>query len=274
MSLILFVAGDPIIQSLSPRMHMAALMKAGLGEEYQYTALKVGRAELRDLLNKVRNGQYHGGNVTHPLKEEVIPLLDDLQEEAQLLGAVNTIFWEGDKLVGTNTDWLGFQQGMEEEGVRLQGKHCLVLGAGGAAKAVGYALLRSGAQLTIYNRTQARAEHVAKQLREAGEAEVLGEITSLGSYDTLVNCTTIGMDGQSVPLSPTLLHRDLVVIDIIYNPPITPLLNNAQQVGCKIVNGLGMFINQGAEAFKRFTGQEPDRTVMRTAVREGMRETN
>jgi shikimate dehydrogenase len=218
-------------------------------------------------MSEVRR-EYRGVNVTIPHKESVIPHLDELSSEARAIGAVNTVVNDSGKLTGHNTDAPGFLCGLDEAGIPYTGKRVVLLGAGGAAKGIAYALKQEGAQVAVYNRTPERA----KELCEAFGLTFLswGLLEhAIKSCDLLVNTTSVGLqDPQNSPLPAGLLPRGGVVVDIVYNPPVTKLMQDAQKAGLKTLGGLPMLVWQGALAFEMWTNVKADIAVMYRAARE------
>lgn len=257
------VFGDPIEHSLSPELF--AFVFRELGVPYRYRALRVRSEEVPAFLEKVRVGELAGVNVTIPHKERVIPLLDVLDKQAERLGAVNTIALEEGKLKGYNTDVVGFSRSLQEAQVDLRGKRAVVLGAGGAARAVLFALVEMGvAHITVGNRTQERAERLMEDATKRtgfSRFEVVGlddpslsEVVRKASL--LVNATSRGMHPhtEACPLlDPNALHPGLVVMDLIYNPLETRLLREARGRGARTIDGLNMLIYQALEALAIWT---------------------
>ena len=218
-----------------------------------------------------------GVNVTVPLKERIIEFLDRLTERAERLGAVNTLFWEGDKLCGDSTDGPGFLAALPI--ALTPGMTAVVLGAGGSARAVVDALVQSGIRVFVANRTVERAEELVTRFGAAGalplEEAPLRE--ALRDASLLVNTTSIGMHPNHTerpPVPEDALHPDLFVTDLIYNPAQTRLLARAQQRGCGTQNGIEMLVQQGAISFTRWTGQEAPLKIMRTGVKQFLGKTD
>jgi shikimate dehydrogenase len=257
------IIGYPLSHTISPAMQTAALEAAGISATYR--VIETAPAFVRARLSEVRR-EFRGINVTIPHKEAVIPFLDELSSEAEAIGAVNTIVNQEGRLMGYNTDAPGFIQGLEEAGIEYKGRKVLVLGAGGAARAVAYGLKQAGAQVAVSNRTPERA----KELSEAiGVGTVTGALltAALKTCDLLINTTSVGLkDRQSSPLPEGVLPRHAAVVDIVYNPVETKLLRDAKQAGLKTLGGLPMLIWQGALAFELWTGIKPDLPVMYAAA--------
>lgn len=262
--------GWPVEHSISPAMHNAAF--AFLGMDWCYVPFAVRPEALEAAVRGVQALGLCGVNATVPHKQALLSLVDTLTEEAQAIGAVNTLLI-GERLVGHNTDATGFIRALTETGFAPHGAHALILGAGGAARAIGYALVKHGARLTIVNRTVERAQALAADLQAVQpqttiQAMPLEEATlqALASrVDLVVNATSVGMWPheeatpwpESVPFPPKAL-----LFDLIYNPPITRLMEQARTQGAYAVNGLMMLVHQGAEAFRLWTGVEPPIAVM------------
>ena len=263
----------PVKHSLSPLMQTAAFK--ALGIDAVYVPFEVDPENLGEAVNGLRALNVKGFNVTVPHKEGVIEYLDFLDEDAEFLGAVNTVKNEDGQLTGYNTDADGFLQSLIEEGIELEGKRITMFGAGGAARAVGYAVLKGGAKfLNVVNRSFSKGKVVGELLGKRGNVLVfpLKETTVatlLKDTDIVINTTSVGMKPGDPPLFDySLIPEGITVVDIIYNPAETPLLKAAKEKGCKIVNGLGMLIYQGAIAFKIWTGKEAPVEVMRRIVEE------
>lgn len=263
--------GFPLSHSLSPAMHNRALSVLGL--EGGYLALETSEAELAGRMAQVRR-QFLGVNVTVPHKENVIAFLDELSPEAQAIGAVNTVLNQQQRLTGFNTDAPGFLKGLEHAGVAVGGKRALVLGAGGAARAVVYALRQAGARAQVANRTRQRARELAGEFAVA-VVEFGGEEfqEAVNSAEILVNATSVGLEDKNAsPLPAGLLPEHAVVVDIVYNPPVTKLMEDAMRKGLAVVGGLPMLVWQGALAFEIWTGRKAPVEEMFSAAREALGE--
>ncbi len=261
------VIGFPIAHSLSPVTCQAAFDKLGLG--YRYAAFEVPLGKAAEALADMRARQMLGLSVTMPHKAAVVELVDELSDAAQALGAVNCVARRGDRLVGHNTDGAGFCDALEAEGVDLAGLRCAVLGAGGAGRAVIAELARREvAEVAVIARSIAKAESGAAL---AGKLGVVGSGDGLAQYDLIVNATPVGMagtpDAHSLPLNPELLHSKQRVVDLVYNPVMTPLL---AECVCRKVSysvGVGMLVYQAAHAVRIWTAQEPPIGAMTEAAR-------
>ena len=274
--LLLGVIGDPIIHSKSPAMHTAALKARGINGTY--LPLHVKGEALRDAILGVKALGFRGINVTVPHKVEVMKYLDIIDEGALHIGAVNTIVNQGGVLTGYNTDGIGYIRSLKEEAVPdLEGKTVLVIGAGGAARGIIYALLKEKpGQVIVANRTEDKARELASEWADLGRINGCG-LENLGDFlsktDILINTTSVGMYPQvtKTPIDIGLLPEGIVVSDLIYNPLRTELLHQAELKGCTIHNGLGMFIYQGAYAFEHWTEYPAPIEAMRAAVLDSMR---
>lgn len=265
------VIGDPIAHSMSPAMHNDLFQAYGIDAHYQ--PLHVTRESLRDAVIGLKAIGAAGFNITVPHKESVLPLLDKLDPLAEAIGAVNTVVNENGKLVGYNTDGSGYLKGLLTEMPTIKGKNILIIGAGGAARALYFTLAQAGVnRLDICNRTVHKGEalihdcpfHVPSAVIGKEEAE-----KNLADYQLLIQTTPIGMapNIESLPLSLHNLNTDSFISDIIYNPLETKILREAKNKGAKIQNGLDMFVFQGALAFEKWTGIFPNIERMKTIVR-------
>ena len=266
------IFGYPVKHSLSPLMQNAAFSKKAI--DAVYVPFEVPPENLKEAVEGVRALGVRGLNVTVPHKERIVEHLDYLSDEAELLGAVNTVKNENGELTGYNTDAEGFLRSLLEEGVELEGKRALMFGAGGAARAVGYALLKGGVKfLNIVNRNFSRGKEVGELLGKLGNVLVypLKESTVevlLRDVDLIVNTTSLGMKPDDPHLFDySKIPSGITVVDIIYNPPETPLLKAAREKGCKTVNGLGMLVHQGAVAFEIWTGEKAPVETMREVLK-------
>ncbi len=266
--------GDPVEGSLSPPMHNAAFRHLGLN--CLYVAFRVPSPLLREAVLGVRAMGMGGLNVTFPHKTAILPFLDELDPSAREVGAVNTVKNEGGRLIGFNTDGEGAVRFLREKLGSLKGKRAVMLGAGGAARAIAFSLLREGAELTLLNRTPSRAKRLASELGKKGAVRVswggLGKEElreALSSADLLLNATPVGMDRRDETLvTHDLMHPNLFVMDLVYHPPETRLMREARKAGARAENGLGMLLHQAALSFTIFTGRRAPLQVMRRALRE------
>lgn len=271
--------GWPVEHSLSPAMHNAAF--AALGLPWKYLLLPTPPSALKRAIQRLKGGRWAGANVTIPHKEAIISHLDRLSPEAGAIGAVNTIVARAGKCIGHNTDATGFMRALGDQGFEPGDKRALVLGAGGAARAVTYALLQAGAEVVICNRTLERAETLALSFTSLPVSSpltvrpltnsVLGE--EIGRCQLLVNATSVGMAPQS-QLSPwpeeVPIPAGIVVFDLVYAPLETRLLQQAKAAGAQTTDGLQMLIQQGVEAFRLWTGLSPPREVIYQAALAAM----
>ena len=256
------VAGWPIGHSLSPVMHNAAFVAAGINAVYLAFAVR----DIAGCMAGIRALGIRGLSVTIPHKSAVIPHLDDLDERAREIGAVNTVVNRDGRLIGYNTDAAGALKALEER-ISLAGRKCLILGAGGAARAIAFALRDKVAALTVANRSSDRGRALAQSL---GCSFISLDELKRVQADLLIQTTPVGMapGDRACPIPVQILKEGMTVMDIIYNPLETKLLAMARSRGCVTITGLSMFIHQGAEQFRLWTGGEPPIQAMTKAVRE------
>ncbi|MEX2559302.1 MAG: shikimate dehydrogenase [Pirellulales bacterium] len=265
--------GQPVAGN--PTQYMIEKAFAQHGLEWRYLTFEVAPEELGDAVRGMRAMGFRGGNITKPHKVAVVAFLDRLSEAAGLMGAVNCIVREGPELVGENTDGKGFLQSLRGV-VDPAGRRIVLLGAGGAARAIGVELgLAGAAAITVVNRTAERGQELVDLLNtktQTPAALVVWEHDYEVPADTeiLVNATSIGLNdpGARVPVRLDSTQDGLIVADVIASPPDTRFLAEAAARGAKTLDGMGMIVNQGAIAFKLWTGIEPDVAVMREAVEE------
>ena len=263
------IIGDPVEHSLSPVMHNAAFSALGINSIY----LPMKPTDLAEGLHGLRALGFQGASVTVPYKVAIIAMLDEIEPLAKRIGAVNTlVFQHSDSgfplCKGLNTDWIGSNQALTEA-FNPAGRPILIIGAGGAARAVGFGLLEAGAKVMLTNRTESKGQVLAAQL---GCRFVSGHDLHTVHADALINTTSVGMAPHSdgIPINPEYLTHFSVVMDIVYAPLETRLLREAAARGCRTIDGLKMLQYQGAAQFRIWTGMEPPTQVMRTALLEGL----
>lgn len=254
------VIGDPIAHSLSPFMHDRWFAEAGI--DASYIPIHLEPMDLEKGFHAMKQLGVSGLNVTLPHKQSIIPLLDGIDDTALKMNAVNTVVIKGGKTHGYNTDGDGFVQSLLASPADKE-KPLLIIGAGGAARGIAHGLKRAGfTKLTVTNRTFRRAQELASEVGGDALTLVQAEV-NLAEFGTVVQTTSVGLaEGEALPLRLDELRPGAVVADIVYNPLETPFLKTAKEKGCTIVNGVGMFVHQGAIAFEKWTGVAPDRENM------------
>ncbi|MEW6185128.1 MAG: shikimate dehydrogenase [Thermodesulfobacteriota bacterium] len=260
------VFGNPVAHSLSPLMHQAALERMGIAARYVPFCV----TDLKKAVEGIRGLNIIGVSVTLPFKTEVMAYLDAIDDKARRMGAVNTIWNDRAGLKGYNTDWLGFVLSLKEH-LEIRGKRFAVLGAGGAARGVVFGLMEEGGLPQVINRTPEKAMALAQDF--GCPFIPWGDLNRVEA-EVLINTTPLGMTPnlEKSPWPKELLKKFKWVADIIYNPLQTRLLREAEAAGCRTVSGLGMFVHQGAEQLKIWTGQEPPRDLMGEVVRKRLEE--
>ena len=266
---VLGLLGWPVEHSLSPAMHNAAFEHIGL--DCCYVTFPVKPGFLKDAVRSVRALNLAGVNVTMPHKENVIPLLDKVDADASFIGAVNTIVNSNGKLIGYNTDGRGFMRSLSEAQISLNKKNVLILGAGGASRAIGFYLAKKAAELFIYDIDGNKSGKLIRDLNKMRKNvfpfsfQPSAFSHQLHDIDIIINATPLGLKkGDPLPIDINLLKPRHVVCDLIYKN--TPLLQRASRKGCRTLNGLGMLLWQGAFAFELWTGKKPPVEVMRKAL--------
>lgn len=258
------VIGDPVRHSLSPLMHNAAFKETGTDGVYLAFEVK----DISAAIYGIRGLGILGVSVTIPHKVSVIPHLDEIDKTARQIGAVNTIVNDRGKLRGYNTDCFGASKALAEK-TEVQGKRVLIVGAGGAARAIGFGIAEKGGIITISNRTEEKGRSLAHDL----QASFCGlEDLESKDWDIIINATSVGMAPkiEGCPVPESILQPGRVVMDIVYNPQETLLLKKAAQRGCETVDGVSMFVYQGACQFELWTGRDAPVSAMEKTVRRAL----
>lgn len=273
------VIGHPLGHTISPALFAAAFKSAGIDASYE--AWDTPPETLQGRVDALRGADYLGANVTVPHKEAIVPMLDGLSEGARAIGAVNTVVHRDGKLTGHNTDVTGFARALKDDaGFDAKGKATMLLGSGGAARAVAVALIDAGASVVyVVARQPKKLDRMAVQLKPLTKAGTTvtwaywgdgSYLRSLAEADLLVNCTPVGVAGSATAGQPVidaaLIQPKTVVFDLVYNPAETPLLAAAKARGAKPVAGMGMLVYQAAESFRLWTGEDADVAAMKDAA--------
>jgi len=259
-TLLYAVIGDPVFHSLSPLMHNTAFKSI----DYNGVYLAFNVKDITSAISGIKSFGIKGVSVTIPHKQTVMKHLDDIDGKALNIGAVNTIINKEETLVGYNSDCLGAINALKEK-TSIQGKKVVIIGAGGAARAIGFGILAEGGDLIILNKFKDEGELLAKDL-----GVNCYPITDFEKVDChiLINATPLGMtpNVETTPVKSEALHKDMIVMDIVYNPLKTRLLKEAEKKGCTTVDGVSMFVYQGAFQFELWTGQKAPVDLMKTVV--------
>jgi shikimate dehydrogenase len=276
----LAVLGQPIAHSRSPAMHTAALAELGLAGEWSYEAIEVAPADFEARVREMAAASFVGANVTVPHKVAALEMAGEASEAARAIGAANTLTFATGRISADNTDAAGF---LESLPASPAGKRALVLGAGGSARAVVWALVTHGAEVTIWNRTPERAQRLAEELgakalkvtgHRSQDSAVSPELSASG-FDLVVNATTVGMgtspgsaaDLKSLPIRADSLGETHQLVDLAYGPAETELARAARAHGATVVDGLEVLVRQGAASLRIWTGMDPPIEAMRRAAR-------
>jgi shikimate dehydrogenase len=285
----LAVIGHPVAHSRSPAMQTAALAALGLGEEWRYEAIDVAPERFEERLRAMADEGFAGANVTVPHKQAALALADTPSEMAREVGAANTLVFADGEIQAHNTDAEGFLAALPES---PRERRALVLGAGGAARAVVWALLREGAEVEIWNRTPERAQRLCAELGgtavgsgdetaapgsgqaaigDGGTGAPPADILDQAAYDLIVNTTTVGLKGEdpfaALPLEPDGFGLEQTVVDMVYGDVSSPLLAAAAAAGVGVIDGIEILVQQGALSLAIWTGRKPPLDAMRDAAR-------
>ncbi len=277
----LAIIGDPVGHSISPAIYNATFPAMGIDARYE--AWRTPRDQVGGAIKKLRADDMLGMNVTVPHKEAVLDLLDEIDPAARAIGAVNCVTKRDGRLVGYNTDKAGFVDSLRNAGFEPSGRRALVLGVGGSARAVAVGLIEAGAaHIVLAGRRPDAVATLASHLRAFAPAASISESTlaiadlevQTPAADLVVNCTPVGMHGtgneDESPLPAGLLRKGLWVCDLVYRPPRTKLLRNAEAAGAFSLGGLEMLVLQAAESVRLWTGREPPVDIMREAARRAL----
>jgi shikimate dehydrogenase len=254
------VLGDPVSHSLGPLMHNTAFSELGYNGAYLAFRVKdIGKAVVG-----IKALGIKGASITIPHKVPVMDFLDELDDTAKKIGAVNTIINRGGVLTGYNSDGLGAVKALFER-TAIKDKHVVIIGAGGAARAIGFAIISEGGRVTVINRTPAKGEALANDL--GADFQPISNINKTACH-ILINTTPVGMtpDIDVMPVRKQDLDKAMVVMDIVYNPLKTRLLKTAEHIGCRTIDGVSMFVYQGALQLEWWTGMKAPVEVMKKAV--------
>ena len=269
------VIGHPIEHSMSPIMWNPALHELDL--DYVYLAFDIHPKDLEEAIKGIKALDIKGINVTIPHKETVIKYLDEIDPIALKIGAVNTIKNEKGFLKARNTDASGAKKALIDAGCNISGKNIVFLGAGGVARSLAYIMAEEANHIILTDLVEERAIAVAKEIKKNMKVDIEGKISNrnnvnegLKKADILINATPIGMypNIENTPITKDLLHGDLFVFDVVYNPLETRLMKDAREIGCQTLGGLDMLVNQGILAFEWWTNQNPNRNLMKKKIIE------
>lgn len=262
---IIIGVGDPIKQTLSPKMHNPAYQALGIDDQFVYLSARVTEDNLSSALAGARALGIRGISVTVPHKQEAIKYLDEIDQVAKKIGAVNTILNNNGQLKGYNTDWIGAITSLEKR-TQLKGKRVALFGAGGAARAIVYGLIKKGALVKIYNRTKEKSKKLAQEFHCLSGN--LNQVEEIKEMDIIINATTLGMEPNisQTPLPNKFIEKHHLVFDIVFKPSETRLIREAKHKGAKVIYGYEMLLYQGVEQFKLYTGIDAPVEIMKEAL--------
>lgn len=256
--------GYPVEHTLSPAMHNTAFRDLGLN--YCYVPFLVHPDSLANAILGIKALNLAGVNVTIPHKEKVIPMLDEINQEALFIGAVNTIVNSGGRLLGYNTDGRGFIQSLTEKDISVEDKDVVIVGAGGASRAISYYICQRAKSLSLFDIDKEKVGNLVHDLKQISKSvSPIEDFSSIDNFNIIINATPLGLkEKDPLPIHTELLKKEQVVCDLIYKR--TRLLEEASKKGCITLDGLGMLLWQGALAFELWTGKKPDVEIMRAAL--------
>jgi len=267
--------GDPVGHSLSPLIHNAGFR--ALGINFVYLAFQVKDRDFENAIKGMKAFNFQGASITIPHKVRAVEHMDSLDPVARKIGSINTIVNQNGKLKGFNSDGMGALKALHDHRVDLNGKSILVLGAGGVARAISFSLTMSSQlkELYIGGIIKEEINSLVNDLRGVTEAPIQGEVIGgsafwgkIPKFDILINCTPTGMypDTDKSPVPDGFLGKEPLVFDVVYNPPKTRLIKEAERIGCDTISGMEMFINQAVVQFEYWTGEKAPEEVMRKVV--------
>jgi shikimate dehydrogenase len=258
------IFGYPIEHTLSPLMHNSAFKTLGL--DNCYVAFRVLPEELPNAVKAIRSLNLLGVNITVPHKEKVIPLLDEVNEEASFIGAVNTVVNKDGRLIGYNTDGRGFMSSLAEAGISVDRKDIVILGAGGASRAISYYLSEKASKLSLFDIDKQKAKKLVNDLQKIrNNVFFLDNLDNIDTPEIIINATPLGLKPDDpLPLNPDFISPEMIVCDLVYKK--TKLLQEGEKKGVKTLDGSGMLLWQGVLAFELWTGIKPPVEVMREVL--------
>jgi shikimate dehydrogenase len=269
--------GNPVEHSMSPKMHNAAFRKLGLN--YVYIAVRVDNNKVKEAIEGIRAFNIKGANVTVPHKINVMQFLDEIDPVAENIGAINTILNKDGHLYGTNTDGIGAVRSFKEEGVELEAKKIVMIGAGGVGRPIIYNFAPKAKDLVLFDIAEGVVETLMQEVNRKTKVKIRGFKSDpttiakeLQDADIFINATPIGMhpkENESI-ISKNLLRKDLTVFDVVYNPLETKLIKDSKSVGAKAISGVMMLVYQGVAAFELWTDQKAPVPLMKQMVLEGL----
>jgi shikimate dehydrogenase len=264
---ICLVIGDPVAHSLSPAMHNAAYKVLGIDSQYEFSAKRIAPDELAKAIDEIRANGIYALTVTIPHKETIIKYLDEVNDIAKQIGAVNTVVNVNGKLVGYNTDYYGAVESMKQS-TSLAGKCLAVLGSGGSARAIVYGLAKEKSKVTIYSRNIEKANELANAFGcEVKDWEQRNNLQA----DVVINTTPVGREGEALPINEDVIQKGQIVFDINYNVNGTPLAHAAIRKGAISIDGLEMLLRQGMMQFEIYTGLKAPEEAMRNALKNQLK---
>jgi len=246
------VIGNPIDHSFSPQLHNWIFNKLNIKANYK--KIVCNENDFFTIINKIKNDDLMGINITIPFKESVIKFLDEINHRVELIGSVNCILKNNKKIIGYNTDWYGFSKLLFNNKINVYNKEVIIIGAGGVSKAIIHSLINHNIKkIRLFNRTFTKAKAMENFFINAYKLENLECFIKKNSI--IINCTSVGMKNNISPISESLIHKNQILIDTIYNPYMTELLKIGKRKGSQVINGMDMFIYQGIASLELWLGK-------------------
>lgn len=265
---ICLIIGYPIKTSKSPAIHNAGYKKLKIDNGFIFLRAGVKPEDLKMAIDGIRALQIRGVSVTMPHKQKVMKYLDKIDKDAKRIGAVNTVVNNNGKLTGYNTDWTGALTALEQK-TNVKNKKVAVIGAGGAARAIVYGLIKIGGKVKIFNRSKEKAQQLVKDF--GCDFAPIDSMDEISKMDIIINATSVGMSDDKSIVDKKYLIKNQIIMDAVYSPRETGLIRNAKEMGAKIVYGYEMLLYQGVEQFKLYTGFDAPVEVMRKVLVENLK---
>lgn len=266
------IVGNPVDHSLSPEIHNAAYEKLGIDNEYVFLAANVKNTDIKKMVEAVRIMGIRGLTCTMPHKLSVMKYLDEIDQTAKDMAAVNTVVNNNGKLTGYNTDWLGVIASLKKVDKKIENKRAIVFGAGGVGRSIIYGLLQNNVHVLVVNRTISKARKIVKDMNLVFKNKIsiecagLNEVSNLDNFDFIFNATSVGMEKSASIINKNLISSKHIVFDAVYFPLETKLIKEAKEKGAKVIHGSELLLNQALYQFEYYTNKKAPEAVMRKVL--------